>query len=306
MEHAMWEFFALSTALVWAIVTILDKVLLERYILSRNTYLILHGLIGLIPVLGLLLVGRGMRWDDLSMLALACLSGILESIFVFFYYKALQIADASVVAIGMQGVPVMTILISFLFLHEIFPLPTYLGITIIVLGTVLATLAKDSGQHRVDYNALWAVLPALLAISISYSLQSFVLRTINVDTLFTAARIGQLLVGLAMLSAPSVRKEFVAVTAKLSSTILLTTVCIGLLNLLGVYLLNEAYSLGPLALVTTLASVQPILVLLIVFAVNSVRPQTIPDQGGWRLLLPRAIATMLVIVGIYLASSTPS
>jgi drug/metabolite transporter (DMT)-like permease len=268
--------------------------------------LILHGMIGLIPVMGLLLVGRGMRWDDPSMLALTLLTGILESIFVFFYFKALQIADASVVAIGMQGVPVMTILISFLFLHEIFPLPTYLGITIIVLGTVLATLAGSHGHHRPGWKALWAVLPALLAISISYSLQSFVLRTINVDTLFTAARIGQLLVGLTMLSAPSVWREFVAVTGKLSSAILLTTICIGLLNLLGVYLLNEAYSLGPLALVTTLASVQPILVLLIVLAVNSIRPQTIPDEGSRKLLLPRAIATLLVIVGIYLSSSTPS
>lgn len=31
----MWEFFALSTALTWAIVTTLDKVLLEGHIPSK-------------------------------------------------------------------------------------------------------------------------------------------------------------------------------------------------------------------------------------------------------------------------------
>ena len=299
----MWEFFALSTAFAWAIVTILDKVLLERYILSRNTYLILHGMIGLIPVMGMLLVGRDLRYDPLSMLALALLSGILESIFVFFYYKALQIADASVVAIFLQGVPVITMVISLVFFHENFSLLTYFGIVIIIVGTVLATLAGSPGRHRVEWKAIWAVLPALFAISISYSLQSYTLRIINVDTLFATARIGQWLVGLMLLSVPVVRNEFIGITTKLNRTLLLTTISIGLLNLLGVYLLNEAYSLGPLALVTTLASVQPILVLLIVSAVNSIRPQTIPDEGSQKFFLPRAIATALVIVGVFLSSS---
>lgn len=301
----MWEFFALSAAFVWAIVTILDKVLLERYILSRNTYLILHGMIGLIPVIGMLIAGRDLHYDTLSMLALALLSGVLESIFVLFYYKALQMADASVVAIFLQGVPVVTMVISLVLFHENFPPLTYFGIGIIIAGTILATLAGSPGRHRVDWKAIWAVLPALLAISISYSLQSYTLQTLNVDTLFTTARIGQWLVGLAMLSAPSIRNEFVGITTKLNRTILLTIISIGLLNLLGVYLLNEAYSFGPLALVSTLASVQPILVLLIVFAVNSIRPQTIPDEGSRKFFLPRAIATIMVIVGIFLASSLP-
>jgi drug/metabolite transporter (DMT)-like permease len=298
----MWEFYALSATLAWAIVTLLDKVLLERHIPSGNTYLILNGFIGLLPAAGLLVLGRQLEWANGSSVALALLAGLLESIFLLLYYKALQVADASLVAILLQGVPVITLVIGLVVFQQTFPVAAYLGIALIVAGTVVAILAGSPGRPRVEWHALWIVLPALVAISVSYSLQSYTLRSINVDTFFVAARLGQLLLGLALLLRAPVRDEFVTITGKLRPAILFIAVAIGLLSLVGAYLLNEAYALGPLALVTTTSSIQPILILLMVSLVNSIRPRTIPDEGSQMFFWRRALATGFVIAGIFLAS----
>ncbi|MBI5029798.1 MAG: EamA family transporter [Chloroflexi bacterium] len=299
----MWEIFALSAALAWSIVTVLDKVLLERHIPSGNVYLILHGFVGMIPVLGMALLGRPFEFADLSMLGLALLAGVLESIFMLLYYKALQITDASIVAIFLQGVPVITTFISFFFFHENFFLTTYLGIAMIVLGTILVILIGSPGQHRIEWKAMVLILPALFAISVSYSLQSYTLRFINVDTFFGTARVGQLLVGLVLLSLPIIRKEWVGIVSQLRPTIWLITIAIGLLNIFGTYLLNQAYALGPLALVTTLSSIQPILILVLISLANSIRPHLVPDEGSQKFFWRRSAATLLVIVGILVSST---
>ena len=207
------------------------------------------------------------------------------------------------VAILLQGVPVITVGISTVFFREMFPAVTYAGIAIIIAGTVLATLAAEPGRKRMGLRAIVTVTPALLAVSISYSLQSYTLRTISVDTLFVAGRVGQLAVAAGLLCLAPIRRDLVATTARLSRGVMAIVVLVGLLNLLGVYLLNEAYARGPLALVTTLSSIQPVLVLALILVVNSIRPHTVPDEGSRRYLGPRAVATGLVIAGIFLSSS---
>jgi uncharacterized membrane protein len=299
----MWEFFALGAALTWAIVTVLDKVLLERHIPSGKVYLILHGLIGMLPVMGMFIFGYRFEFGDGAMLGLAVLAGLLESVFMLLYYRALQITDASMVAIFLQGVPVIAILIGLVFFHENFFLATYLGIALVVLGTALAILVGSPGHHRMEWKAIGIVLPALLAISVSYSLQSYTLRFIAVATFFCAARFGQLGFGLTMLLFSGIRNEWVSLVTKLRPMILLITIAIGLLNVLGAYLLNQAYALGSFALVTTLSSIQPILILLLVSLVNSIRPRAIPDEGSQKFFWRRAAATVLVIVGILVSLS---
>ena len=299
----MWVFFALSAALTWATVTLLDKVLLERHIPSGSTFLILTSLVGLLPAAGLFAFGRQWELVDGASLGIALFAGLLESVFLLLYYKALRVADAPIVAILLQCVPVITIAISLLLFHETFFFSTYLGIGIIIGGTILAILAGSPGRHHVELKAVWIVLPALLVISVSYSLQSYALRTISVDQFFVAARVGQLLLGIALLLRTEIRRHVFAITGKLSPLILSITVAIGLLDLGGAYLLNNAYAAGPLALVTTVSSIQPLLILLMITLANSIRPRTIPDEGSQAFFWRRSVATGLVIVGIFLSSS---
>jgi drug/metabolite transporter (DMT)-like permease len=299
----MWEFFALGAALAWSIVSVLDKVLLERHIPSGKVYLILHGLIGVLPVIGMLILGHQFELGNVPMLGLALLAGILESVFMLLYYKALQITDASMVAIFLQGVPVVAVLIGLVFFQETLMLWAYLGIVLVVVGTVVVILVASPGQHRMEWQAIGITLPAMLAISISYSLQSYTLRFISVDTFFGAARMGQLAVALTMLLGASIRKEWVGIVSRLSPMILLITIVIGLLNVFGTYMLNQAYALGPFALVTTLSSIQPILILFLISLANSIRPRIIPDEGSQKFFWRRVIATMLVVIGILMSLS---
>jgi drug/metabolite transporter (DMT)-like permease len=303
MGQGMWEFFALSAALTWAIVTVLDKILLERHIPSGNVYLILHGLIGMLPVVSMLILGTRFELDNLSTLGLAFLAGVFESIFMLLYYKALQITDASMVAIFLQGVPIIAVIISLVFFQETLMVWAYFGIALVVLGTILVILVASPGQHQVEWKAMGIVLPAMIAVSISYSLQSYTLRFIDVNTFFGAARVGQLAVALTLLLFASIRQEWTSIVYRLSPLIVFITIIIGLLNVLGTYLLNQAYSVGPFALVTTLSSILPILVLFLISLANSIRPQIVPDENSQKFFWRRVAATGLVAVGILMSLS---
>lgn len=299
----MWEFFALGAALAWSIVTVLDKILLERHIPSGNVYLILHGMIGMLPVVGMVILGNHFELDNLSMLGWAFLAGVLESIFMLLYYKALQITDASMVAIFLQGVPVVAVIIGLVFFQETLMLWAYFGIALVVLGTILVILVASPGHHRMEWKAMGIVLPAMIAVSISYSLQSYTLRFIDVNTFFGAARVGQLAVALTMILFASIRQEWTSIVYRLSPLIVFITIIIGLLNVFGTYLLNQSYAIGPFALVTTLSSIMPILVLFLISLANSIRPQIVPDQGSQKFFWRRITATGLVVVGILMSLS---
>lgn len=294
-----WMLLALLAAFVWAIANDLDKILIENRIPEATNYLVLQGLIGLLPTSAFgLLADPGFCFDS-PIIAIAFLSGLLEVVFSYFYYRALKIADASVVVTAVQIVPVFTSIIGFLFLEERFGPHIYIGMLMVVAGTATVAYEPDDRNNRYLL-LLFLMLPAVLSVSVAYALESYSLKFIGVNTLFFWGRVGFFVGSLISLVWPRTRRVFFEFLPSLSVGLVSTLLMVELLNLLGIYLLNFAYAFGPLSLVSTLASVQPVFVLLTTVFINGIWPNTIPDNKSRERILTRIFAIAVVVAGILL------
>lgn len=146
------------------------------------------------------------------------------------------------------------------------------------------------------------MLPANVLLSINYALQKYALVYLDERSVFVLARYGGLLFSICFLMLPAVRKsikDYISV-GKIKEWSFF--IFIEFFNLLGIYLITVAYSLGPISLVTAVISVQPIFVALIGVVIGGLilrRVNSLSDSlGGLRI--PSII---LIALGVYLLSS---
>src|SRR5690348_4986067 len=116
----MWLLFAFSGPLLWAASTHVDKYLVEKYFRHADVavLLVFTALIGLImlPFIGLF-DPAALRpgWKDAAAVAG---SGLLYMTAMYFYLKALQQEEASVVAPFFQAAPLFGYVLGLLFVDE--------------------------------------------------------------------------------------------------------------------------------------------------------------------------------------------
>lgn len=302
----MWLYLSLLPPLIWGCVNIVDKVVVGKYIDRVIVYLIFTGLASILPILLLPLL---YNFESLSvfLLLLSIATGSLYIFYTWFFFRALQISDAPVVANLLLLVPIVSLFIGTIFFNERFYGLTYLGIALVivgVLGTSIEKKAADkSKQKLILAPAFILMLISAVITSIDYALQKYILMETNEITLFYWNRVGVFIATIAVVSIPkSPRKDFIHVLKNIRRIIIPIVVANEILDMVAVFLLISAYYLGPLSLVTTIISIQPLFVLIFINAVNKIKPGLIPSKKDKESFTIRFVFIIIAIMGIYLIS----
>ena len=114
-----WIYFVLIAQFIWAFCSLIDKfVISKEHIKSPAVYVVLNGLTNLFLVF--LLPFAEFEPLNLANFLVALLAGISFSISVTLYYKAVQYDEISRVVMLFQLTPIIVLVLSNLFLGEIF------------------------------------------------------------------------------------------------------------------------------------------------------------------------------------------
>lgn len=137
----MWLIFAILSSIFAALTSILAKVGIEG--VNSNLATAIRTLVVLVMVWMMVwLTNAHTGLADISRKSwiFLILSGIATGASWLFYYKALQIGEASkVVPIDKLSV-VLTLILAFVFLHEEFTIKSLIGSILIGLGTLIMVL----------------------------------------------------------------------------------------------------------------------------------------------------------------------
>lgn len=137
----MWVLFAFGSALFAALTSILAKIGIEG--VNSNLATALRTVIVVIMAWGMVFLTNTQNGIfDISKKSwiFLILSGLATGISWLCYYKALQIGETSkVVSIDKLSI-VITLVLSFIFLHEQFTIKSAIGCLLIGTGTVLMVL----------------------------------------------------------------------------------------------------------------------------------------------------------------------
>jgi len=138
-----WFIYALLSALFAAATAILGKVGVKD--INSNLATAIRTVVVLIFAWGIVF-GQGLHKQvgaisKMSLLFLI-LSGLATGLSWLFYYRALQMGDASKVAPIDKFSLVLTIILAGIFLREKITLPIAFGVTLITIGTYIVAFVK--------------------------------------------------------------------------------------------------------------------------------------------------------------------
>src|SRR3989344_5712481 len=132
----LWVFLALMSTFIWALANIIDKVLRTKFLKSSLALTAAFGIISFIfSFILFLFIGVPLLpfWHGFS----AFMSGIVLTIGLIFYLKALAIEEASRVIPLWHLSPIFTLILAVVFLNEVLTPMRYAAFASILFGGFL-------------------------------------------------------------------------------------------------------------------------------------------------------------------------
>ncbi|MBI2545001.1 MAG: DMT family transporter [Candidatus Aenigmarchaeota archaeon] len=292
-----WVLLTLLAVNFWAFANIIDKYVIGNHIKNPFIYVGIGSLPTLLYTIILVLV-FGVTIPSLFYFLIALVPGVLTTIAFLMYAKAIDAEEVSRV-IPLYGLgTIFTLLLSTIFLQEIFTLGKYLGIILLVVGSFFISYKYHKSSGRFSKAFLFmAIVSALYAVSwvivryLSYSMDSMSIFIISEIGLVVSAFIPFIA------NIDQIRKIFIK-----DNKIIYFRLLSGFLGFLGLLVYYKAISEGSAALTTALDLTQAFFVLVYATLISIFIPKILKEEIKGSIITLKILAIALMIIGSYLIS----
>lgn len=297
--------FAILASFLWAITNHIDKFLIsgiDEAGKSIKTLMIFSTLIAgvaLLPVwLAVSLLGGGVEisWFALVMMLL---SAAVSALAIYFYFRALDQNDTSVVVIMFQMIPVFTYILVLIFFHEALTIQQMVGAVIIMSSAIL--VSWDFEANKGDKNrtkALIFMMLSSLCYAAYYVLFNAATRECSYGSCALFYQIGLILVGVVLVSFRSFRKSFVFAVKHNGKKYVSLNITNEVINLGAVFLVNYAATIIPVALADILNGFQGAFVFILGVLGVKFLPKYFKEDLNRKVVLQKVACIMLSIIGL--------
>ncbi|MGN6150273.1 MAG: EamA family transporter [Rhizomicrobium sp.] len=295
-----WIALAFCGPVLWAISTHIDKYLVEKFFKEAGvgTLLIFTSLIGLIglPFIAAFVdvtsIGATGAW-------VTSLTGLLYMVAMFFYLRALQQEEATTIAPLFQTSTLFTYAIAYFVLHETLTLERIAG-GLLVMASALV-ISYDPGHKR---KFKLPVVMLILACTATLAVSSVVFKLFAIRDAFWAVTFwnfaGEAVFGAVMLAVPYYRREFVGMFKQHPGAVIGINAANELINLGGGLAARWASLLGPVSLVSAIGGTTSLFVFGFGVLISLFAPKFGREDLSRGSLIQKAIAVVLVGVGVTL------
>ena len=294
-----WLLIALVGPVLWAISTHIDKYLVDRYFHEHDVavLLVFTALIGLVLLPFIAVYAPVFTALGPGSILVVALTGVLYMVAMYFYLRALQSNEASVVAPFYQATPIFAYGLGYAVLGEVLSTTQLVGGVLIVAGAALASFGFGS---KSKLNVRLVVLMLACALSLAISSVVFKLFAIRDDFWPTTfwTYVGEAVFGIAILAIPSERRLFLTLVRTNPGPVLAINGANELINLGGGLIARFALLLAPLGLVQAVSSTTTIFVFLFGILLTFFAPKIAQEDLSARALIQKGIAVTLVALGV--------
>ena len=300
-----WLLLAFLGPVLWAVSTHIDKYLVERFFKDSGVgaLLIFTALIGLV---GLPIIAAFVDVAALGAtgIVVTAFSGLLYMTAIYFYLRALQQEEASVIAPLFQTSTLFTYVIAFFVLHE---KPTPLRLVGGLLMMASAIVASYEPGRRIRFK-LGIVLP-LLGCTATLAASAVMFKFFAVKDAFWPVTFwsfaGQAVFGVVLLSIPHVRSQFLGMFAKSPGAVIAINAANELINLGGGLAARYASLLGPVSLVQAIGGTTSFFVFAFGVTLSLFFPKLGREDLSKAALIRKGVAVVLIVAGVILIGGQP-
>lgn len=297
----IWIPLALLASFLFASMNFIDKYLIEKITKDNpaTVITILAGLAGVpfLIVVGLL-AGNSVINFGLANALGAISAGLLVLSGLYFYYKALVIADASLVAALFQLIIVFNYILALIFLNEHLTLLQVVAIGIIIIGSVVINLEDNESKLKLNNKVFGQMLIASLLIAAS----DVIFKTIAKETAFLPTQFYEysagVISGIALLIFhKSARMAFIAMIKKFKKIAVGGSTLNELFNLGSLVSMRYAMYLAPIAVVQAVMSMQSVFLILLGVLLTKIMPRYVKENISKRHLTQKSVAITIMVIG---------
>lgn len=294
----MGIFFAILSPALYSTNNYIDKFLLEKYEINPILLAIYTGVISFFVAI-LLIIFVGFPIVDVQSSVLITLSGVLTALYILPYFKALSTDETSRVVPLFQFVPVMVIILSFIFLGETFSMKQYLGAILIIVAGFLFTVEKfELGIFKLR-SAFWFMLLSSFLFALSIVLYKFGVKEISFWHTLIFECLGIILGALSILFYPG---NYVLVSKEIKKYKPKVFIFISInesFYLLARYTSYFALSLIPASLVSVMGGFQPLFVLIFGIILSIWFPHILKEVIDKKTVGIKLVGIILIFLGLF-------
>ena len=288
----LWLYLVLIAVNLWSASNLIDKHVIGKYMRKPEAGVVILGFVGLAAAVpAFLFAGTAL---PLWLIPLAFLSGLAFIASLVLYFKAIKIEEITRVASLMYLMPLFIMILAAIFLNEVFSLPKYAGIVMMVSGALLISYRRGGMASK----ALIIMIFAALAGSLSSIMGKYMLGFADYWSVFAWTRVGNFAGSLFILYlyfpelARVYREHGKKPLAFLASSDTLATV--------GLLLSTIAVSMAAVTMVTALQAIQPLFVLIYATIISVYKPHIIREEVSAGTILLKITAIIFMLAGTYL------
>lgn len=295
-----WVFLALLAPALYAVNVFLDKYLIASKFPDYRA-LPIFGAILAIPVV-VILRFFGADFLNFNDAFFIVLSGVFTIVAFSIYLEALIKEETSVIIIMLQLIPVMVLIMSYLFLGDTITFKQLIGFVLLFISSVLASLKKTKGVFKFS-SVILLMLAADILWALPYIFIKNVSPSINFPSLMVYESIGVFLGGLLLLFfVPKIRSAFIKTIREIKKPVLGLVLLNEIIFLIDKNITYLAVTLGPVALVSILGSTQIFFGLLLGILLTMLLPKVFKEDLSRKSLYKKGVLGLLAFVGIILVS----
>lgn len=297
----IWLVYALLAPFLWALTNHLDKFIIDKRVNGLAQYIFFGSFGTVILIIGILLF-KGVPTLSFGNILLAMLIGVLSNFGIITYAKAMQKEDASTIVPLFQFVPVLVLILGYIFLNEALSNQILLGFLVVFSGGVIVSIDTKVKKIFKIRPAFWFMVAASLFFAIAFILTRYMFSNFGFFDVYTYDLIGFLLPAIVLLFHKQSRIKIIDALRNAKKSTFALFLLNDIIDMSGNIFLILALTIAPAALVSVMSGIQPFFVLSIGLFFTSFFPHIIKESVSRQILLRKIIGISIILIGIILIS----
>ena len=299
-----WMVFAAASAFTFALVSVLDKILISDHVGSGKIFVAAVG--GAQVLLGIATLPLAtFSGFDASVITVALLSGVFSGTYLIGMFIIMESQDVSRVVPVVSTYPIFVAFLAFLFLDEHVSIFAWACVIVTVIGAAMVSLAPKSINSTEGVGIL-ALLFLLLA-SMSFGLSQFLSKTIAEEmTMWTQFSLrafgGGITCGL-LIFLPGVREGLVTLFTNFKTMMVFSITEIILVFFAILFFFLSVYS-GEIYLTATVMATRPLFVFALTLLLSIPVIGLFKESVRGKAMATRATGIVLTVGGVIGVSLT--
>lgn len=306
-----WFLIALVAPILWSVINHIDKYILSRHQNGRGVgALLLFSSLSSIIVLPFIAIFYRFRIFDILFLDFLILFtvGFLSAIGFYFYLKAMDAEEASIVIPLFQFDPIFAYIIGYFILGESLNISQILASVLILVGIILLSTEIDL-ENKLKLKK--KILLLIATSSFLFAMSGVLFKKLSLEDDFWISIFWQY-VGLTVFGIFTLifhkkfRQDLITMLAMPKIKILSLNIVSEILYIIGALANNFAFLIAPVALVFIVNSYQPLFVLTTGVLFTVFLPTFVREKISRKHFFHKLVSIIIILIGSYLLYSSSS